>query len=309
MNTRLPPANWLRTFELVARNMSFTEAAEQLNISTSAVSQQIKRLEEFFNCKLFRRVGNRLCLTDAAETCIPAMRHAFMQIEQAVDQIYGLEQDNNINISVAPSFASKWLMARIGRFYEQFPSINLSIFSTVSLASFDHNDVDLAIRYGTGIYPGLETHKLMSEKIVAVASPSLIAEVGGIDTLDDLKKTALLHDCSGEVDRTCPDWQSIANAFQAEDMDYSHGPKYNQSALVVDAAVEGCGVGLVKYNLAKRDIEKGTLQCLFDWSFDVNNCYYLLHISDDKISKKIEVFKKWIFEEINRSSMDDNSRN
>lgn len=291
---RFPPANWLRTFELVARYMSFSKAAQHLNISTSAVSQQIRNLEDYLDCKLFLRTGNTLLLTEAARGCIPSMHHAFSQLQRAVDQIRVLEGRESLSISVAPSFATKWLIDHLGRFCTQHPNLDLRIFATATLETFNGNEIDIAIRHGQGHYPGLVTRKLMSETIVAVAAPKLLAEIGGFDSPEDLKKLRLLHDVSPEVDHTCPDWEMIANIYGVDDLQFSSGLKFNSSGLIVDAARAGLGAGLVRSCLARDSIKNGELAMIFERSFEIKQNYYVVYRQEMEDNKKIRAFVKWI---------------
>jgi LysR family transcriptional regulator, glycine cleavage system transcriptional activator len=300
---RIPPTNWLRTFDLVAHHLSFTQAADVLCISPSAVSQQVKRLEEFFGFKLFRRVGNKLCLTDAAEDCLPMIHEAFSQLQDAVDQLNSIERGGSLNVSVAPSFASKWLLDRLSRAYARNPATSIEINSTVNLATFENNDIDVAIRYGNGTYPGLEVQQLMPESIVMVASPDLINTVGGMDRPEDLKKVLLLHDTSPDFDRSCPEWRDIAENYRLEGFDWFSGLRFNQSALVVESAIRGVGVGLAKYALTQDALESGQLVNLFDIKIDVNHAYYVLYLPEKKNSKRILNFVGWLQEEAGRSKM------
>jgi LysR family glycine cleavage system transcriptional activator len=290
---RFPPANWLRTFELVARYMSFSEAAQHLHISTSAVSQQIRNLEEYFGCKLFRRTGNRLALTEAAESCIQTMHRAFLQLQKAVDQLHNPEERETVNVSVAPSFATKWLLGRLGGFCELHPDLDVAVYSTANLESFNSNDIDVAIRYGAGHYPGLETRKLIGEKIVPVAAPRLV-EAGRLALPADLARVRLLHDVSPETDRTCPDWEMVANLFGLSDLKHAAGPRFNSSAAVVDAAVAGLGVGLAKYSLARNALARGELVHLFERTFEVKHNYYVVFLPERRESRKIQAFVRWI---------------
>jgi LysR family glycine cleavage system transcriptional activator len=294
---RIPPTNWLRTFDLVAHHLSFTQAAYELCITPSAVSQQIKRLEKFFGFKLFRRVGNKLCLTDAAEDCLPMIHEAFLHLRHAVDQLHSIEHGGSLILSIAPSFASKWLLRRMANVYARNPATSIEINSTVNCVSFENNDIDIAIRYGNGVYPGLEVRKLMPERVVMVASPDLIHRVGGLDRPEDLGKTLLLHDTSPDFDHSCPDWRIIAENYRLEDLKWFSGLRFNQSALVVDAAILGTGVGLAKYTLARDAIENGQLVNLFDICIDVTHAYYALFLPEKRNSKKIANFIDWLNEE------------
>jgi LysR family glycine cleavage system transcriptional activator len=305
MIQRLPPMNWLRTFELVAFHNSFTRAAEDLNISTSAVSQQIKQLEEFLGIELFRRLGNRLCLTDAGQACLPTMHDAFRRIGRAIEQIHNADRKGPLNVSVAPSFAARWLMARLDRFYAAHSDIDLAVFVSMNLASFDGDDIDIAIRYGSGLYPGLYTHHLSGERVMPVASPALLRRHGRLSRPQDLSAVPLIHDRSLEYDRTCPDWKSFLTSFGVDNVDWQKGPQFNQSALVTDAVIRGWGVALVKGRLAGDDLRDGRLVQLFDYSVDVGFGYYAVCVPEKAKSQKVSAFIEWLGRELAEDAIED----
>jgi LysR family glycine cleavage system transcriptional activator len=298
MAQRLPPMNWLRTFELVAWHKSFTRAAADLAISTSAVSQQIKHLEDFLGVELFRRVGNRLHLTDAGQACLPTVHDAFRRIGRAIEQIHQVERSGPLNVSVAPSFATRWLMGRLGRFYETHPEIDLAVFVSMNLASFDGDDMDIAIRYGSGLYPGLYTHHLSSEEVIPVASPALLKKHGALKDPHDLATVPLIHDKSLEHDRTCPDWKSFLASFGVENVTWEKGAQFNQSALVIDAAMKGWGVALVKGLLVADDLREGRLVQLFDYRTAVEFGYYAVCVPEKANLEKVSAFIEWLDAEL-----------
>lgn len=291
---RHPPANWLRTFELVARYMSFSKAALHLNISASAVSQQIRNLEEFLDCKLFRWTSNQLHLTEAADACMPKLHLAFSELQKAIEKLQIVEGRETLSISIAPSIATKWLVGRIGEFCDKQPNLDVRIISTAILESFHDKEIDVAIRYGLGHYPGLVSQLLMSETNVAVAAPHLLESIGGFQSAHDLCNLRLLHDSSPEIVHSSVNWEMIANIYGINDLKYTTGLKFNNSALVVDAARAGLGAGLVKYNLAHDAIQNGELVTLFDRRFETKLNYYLVCLPESRNSPKVINFMEWI---------------
>ncbi len=294
---RHPPANWLRTFELAARYMSFSKAALHLNISTSAVSQQIRNLEDFLGCRLFRRTGNQLYLTDAAEACMPKLHLAFSELQSAIEKLQVIEGRESLSISIAPSLATKWLVERLKRFCDKHPNLDVRVVSTANLESFYNTEIDVSIRYGQGNYPGLTSHLLMTETTVAVAAPGLLEKTGGFDSPSDLCKLKLLHDSSPETVHSSVDWEMIANIYEIGDLEHATGVWFNNSALVVDAARAGLGAGLVKYSLAHASIKNGELTKLFHRHFETKLNYYLVYLPEKKNSPKIKMFQKWVEQE------------
>lgn len=297
MKVSLPPLNWLRAFEMAARHMSVTRAAAELGVSPSAVSQQIKQLEDFLQVKLISRVGNRLILTDAGHESLPGFIEAFRQLNDTVTIARGIADAGSVNVSIAPSLAIKWLLPRLSRFYEKYPEIDLAIFTSMDVASFDRTGIDIAIRYGSGLYPGLFSMRLMAERVIPVCSPELIAKTGSLNTPSDLVAYTLLHEWPAEQDRSCPTWRTFLSSTDVSVIDARRGPQFNQASMVVDAACAGLGVALAKERIAMHDFECGNLIALFDIKFDVEFAYHLVCLPEKVRLGKISKFIEWISDE------------
>src|SRR5438309_11111357 len=173
---RLPPLNALRAFEAAARHLNFSRAADELSVTPGAVSQQIQNLEDYVGATLFKRTPKGLLLTDAAQTALPALREAFDRLGEAASLLTAGTDGRRVTVSAAPSFAAKWLVPRLGRFEAAHPLVDVWLSADMELVDFAAGEVDVAIRYGSGRYPGLETIRLMSETVLPVASPELLAE-------------------------------------------------------------------------------------------------------------------------------------
>jgi LysR family glycine cleavage system transcriptional activator len=302
MKNPLPPLNWLRAFEITARHMSVTRAAAELGVSPSAVSQQIKQLEDFLQVRLISRVGNRLILTDAGHESLPGFTEAFRQLGDTVTIARGVADSGPVNVSIAPSLAIKWLLPRLTRFYDQYPEVSLGIFTSMDVASFDRSGIDIAVRYGSGLYPGLYARKLMPEHVIPVCSPQLIARTGPLNIPSDLVNFTLLHEWPTEQDRTCPTWRTFLSSDDTIGIDPRRGPHFNQASMVVDAACAGLGVALAKKRIAKRDFESGYLTALFDTQFDVEFSYHLVCLPEKVRLGKVSKFIDWISEEAAQDS-------
>ena len=172
---RLPPLNALRAFEAAARHLNFSRAADELSVTPGAVSQQIQNLEDYVGASLFKRTPKGLLLTDAAQTALPALREAFDRLAEAASLLTAAVDGRRLTVSVAPSFAAKWLVPRLGLFEEAHPQVDVWLSADMEVVDFASGEIDLAIRYGGGRYPGLEVIKLMAETVIAVASPELVA--------------------------------------------------------------------------------------------------------------------------------------
>jgi LysR family transcriptional regulator, glycine cleavage system transcriptional activator len=171
---RLPPLNALRAFEAAARRLSFTKAAEELNVTPGAISQQIRQLEDFAGTPLFKRTGRSVLLTDAAQAALPLVHDAFEQIVEAGRVMTAPTRKGRVMVSCAPSFAAKWLAPKLDSFHQAHPGIEAWVSADMQITDFNSADADLAIRYGAGDYEGLKSERLMEETVLPVCSPRLM---------------------------------------------------------------------------------------------------------------------------------------
>ncbi len=294
----LPPLNALKVFESAARHLSFTKAAEELHVTPGAVSQQIKALEEFIGGRLFRRTKRALLLTDAAQASLPILREAFDKLEEASRILTARGDSKRLTVSVAPSLAAKWLVPRLDRFHERQPEIEVWISADMEVVDFAVDDIDLAIRYGAGRYSGLEVELLMEESILPVCSPRLLQGAHPIRTPHDLAHHPLLHDGSPDQDdMASTNWAMWLKAAGVCDIDAKRGAKFNQSSLVIEAAVAGKGVALAKSAIALADLEAGRLVAPFDLTTPSSFSYYVVHPASKSRNAAVKAFKKWLREE------------
>ncbi len=290
---RLPPLNALRAFEAAARHLNFSRAADELSVTPGAVSQQIQNLEDYVGASLFRRTPKGLLLTDAAQTALPALREAFDRLAEAASLLTAAVDGRRLTLTAAPSFAAKWLVPRLGRFEADHPQVDVWLSADMDLVDFASTDVDLAIRYGAGPYPGLEAIRLMSETVAPVISPELMA-ASPLNEPDDLAGHILLHDGSPIADDSCPDWMMWLAARGVKGVDGNRGPRFNQSSLVIEAAVSGRGVALAKRTLAQDDLDAGRLVAPMAIATSVDFAYYVVHPKAKGRLPQVKAFVAWI---------------
>ena len=164
MGRRLPPLNSLRALEAAARHLSFTKAAEELHVTPAAISHQIKGLEEHLGVPLFRRLNRAVLLTDAGQACLPGLSEAFDRIAAVLERLRAQDRGGPLTVSTSPAFAAKWLVPRLERFQERCPEIEVRVSAAMRLVDFAREDVDVAIRYGPGRYPGLLAERLLTNE-------------------------------------------------------------------------------------------------------------------------------------------------
>jgi LysR family transcriptional regulator, glycine cleavage system transcriptional activator len=292
---RMPPLNALRAFEVAARRLSFTQAADELNVTPGAISQQIRQLEEFAGTPLFKRTGRAVVLTDAAEASLPLVREAFERIAEAGRILQAPARRGRVVISAAPSFAAKWLTPRLDAFQEAHKGLEVWIRAEMALIDFASADADFAIRYGQGVYDGLKSEKLLDDAVLPVCSPALLEGHAPLRRPDDLKDHTLLHDVSGEVDPTCPDWAAWLKSRNVLGIDAQRGPRFNQGLLVIEAAAAGRGVALAKRAIAAADLASGRLVAPFaDGAQDVSFSYWLVWPKGRHLAPEVRSFIKWL---------------
>jgi len=290
---RLPPLNALRAFESAGRHLNFSRAADELSVTPGAVSQQIQNLEDYVGASLFKRTSRGLLLTDSAQTALPALREAFDRLAEAASLLTAAVDGRRLTLSAPPSFAAKWLVPRLGGFEAAHPQVDVWLSADISLVDFASTDVDLAIRYGAGPYPGLEVIRLMGESVLPVVSPELMA-ANPINLPADLARHVLLHDGSPVADESCPDWVMWLAARGARGFDASRGPRFNQSSLVIEAAVAGRGVALAKRALAQDVLDAGRLIVAMPINTSVDFAYYVVHPKAKGRLPQVKAFVGWI---------------
>jgi LysR family glycine cleavage system transcriptional activator len=290
---RLPPLNALRAFEAAARHLNFSRAADELSVTPGAVSQQIQNLEDYVGVALFKRTPKGLLLTDPAQIALPALREAFDRLAEAASMLTAAVDGRRLTVSAPPSFASKWLLPRLGDFETAHPEVDVWVSAGMELTDFASGEVDLAVRYGAGRYPGLEVSRLMQETVLPVASPDLLAQ-HPLDSPADLANHVLLHDGSPDADESCPDWTMWLAARGVKGVDGARGPRFNQSSLVIEAAVAGRGVALAKRTLAQADLDAQRLVAPLQIATAVDFAYYLVHPRAKGRLPQVKAFNAWI---------------
>jgi LysR family glycine cleavage system transcriptional activator len=281
------PLGALRVFEAVATHLSFSAAADALNVTPAAVSQQIKTLEGYIQVPLFRRSGRRVEITAEGLELLPAVRAGLEKLEAALQQIKHYRRAGPLQISLLASFLQIWLLPRIRSFRRKFPNVELRFHTSRELVDFSRTTHHVAIRFGRGNYPNLHCEKLLDDWLVPVASPDLIKQYGLIDRGADLRKYPLLESDDepwGVWRRTDEEaaWQSRA-------------PSIDDSAGLLIAAEEGLGYALARWTLVARALQKGTLRLAGKEAVPFGSAYYFVCPKNFLALPKVTQFREWIF--------------
>ena len=290
MSRRLPPLNALKAFEAAARHLSFTRAAEELFVTQAAISHQIKALEEYLGIKLFRRKNRSLLLTEEGQGYFLDIKDIFTSISEATDKLLARSAKGALTVSLQPSFAIQWLVPRLVRFSERHPDIDVRIKAVDLDEGALTDDVDVAIYYGRGNWPGLRCDKLHTEYLIPVCSPLLLTGPKPLRTPDDLIRHTLLHDTSRR------DWKSWFRQLDIDAPNVNQGPIFSHSTMVIQAAIHGQGVALGHSVLAQPEIEAGRLICPFEQVLVSKNAFYLVCQEQQSDQGKIVAFRDWMLE-------------
>ena len=288
MSRRLPPLNSLRVFEAAARHLSFTRAAEELFVTQAAVSHQIKALEEFLGLKLIRRRNRSLLLTEEGQSYFLDIKEIFSSLSEATDKVLERSAKGALTISLPPSFAIQWLVPRLSDFNNQEPDIDVRIKAVDMDEGSLTEDVDVAIYYGRGNWPGLRVELLYQEQLLPLCSPQVLLNEKPLSTIDDLRFHTLLHDTSRK------DWKSFVKQFNLEGMNVNHGPIFSHSTMVLQAAAHGQGIALGNNVLAQPELDAGRLVAPFEELLVSKNAFYLVCSEKQADTGRIATFREWI---------------
>lgn len=308
MSYRLPPLNALRAFEAAARHLSFKKAAEELSVTPTAVSHQIKLLEHFLDMALFRRLTRALELTPHGEAMLPKVREGLECFAAAVERTREHASTGRLVIVAPPSFASRWLVPRLQRFTLDQPQVHLHVVSSLgaidseppasalALESIDlrEEDSQAVIRYGTGAYPGCRIDRIFGPDYIAVCSPRLLESMRPLRRPADVKFHVLLHDDTIANERARPSWEEWLRVAGVGGVDCSAGPHFSDSGLALVAAVDGLGIALASKPLVADEIAAGRLVAPFDIAVGQHYAYYL--VTPEAISDRpvVTAFREWL---------------
>ena len=283
----LPSMSSLSAFEAAARHQSFTTAAAELNLTQSAVSRQIRTLEDMLGSELFLRDRQTVHLTLAGETYAQEVREALRRISTATLGFRANPRGGTLNLAILPTFGTRWLAPRLPAFFAEHPGITVNL--TTRLAPFDFNfeQVDAAIHFGAAEWPGADLDLLMSETVVPACSPAMRAQHTFAQPAD-LLEAPLLHLVSR------PDAWERWFRFHGVDPDGVQGMLFDQFATAAQIAIAGLGIALLPGFLIEAELARGDLVLAFDGSLQSLERYYLAWPSGRASHPPLQAFRTWI---------------
>lgn len=271
--------------------MSFTRAAAELNVTQTAVSHQIRRLEEQLGLRLFVRTTRSLRLTREAQDFLPTVRSAFEDLRRATERLRRRQRNDVLMVSTTISLAAKWLVPRLAGFQEAHPEIEVRITTGTRLVDFHQEEIDVAIRYGRGLWPGLRADWLMAEDIFPVCSPKLAGGTKPLRQPADLAAHTLLHT---ETDRD--EWVLwLTAAGLPTDLPTRRSLTFDQRLMTLQAAIDGLGVALGTTRIVESDIASSRLIAPFgSITLPAEAGYYLVCPAETAEVHKIALFREWL---------------
>jgi DNA-binding transcriptional LysR family regulator len=291
MAQRLPPLSALRAFAAAGRHLSFQRAAAELSVTPTAISHQIKRLEEDLGVELFRRLTRKLQLTEAGRTLLPEVASAFDKLATAVERLKASGDGGTLTISALITLAYRWLAPRLPKFQARHPQIDVRLEASQRLVEFARDEVDVGIRHGNGHWTGLTAIKLFDDRFTPLISPKLLEKGPPLKTPADLVGYRLLRDSPYF------EWEDWFTAAGATAPPEARGHRFDSSQLAVQAAEGGLGVALVHPDFFAEELVSGRLVQPFPIIAENGKAYYLVYPPAFVDRAKVAAFREWLLAE------------
>ena len=292
--------NALRAFEASARHQSFSLAAQELNVTPAAVGQLVRTLEDWLGSPLFVRSTSgraRLVTTEVAEQALPDIRAGLERLAVGLERLRSGSAGGVLTVTVSPAFAAKWLLPRIERFQAAWPETDLRLDTSLKPVDFVAQRIDVGVRYGPGLCPGLAAEKLMDEEVYPVCAPALLA-TATLQAPGDLRGQVLIHDQSVDTSTGFASWQAWLRHAGVQGVPTDRGLRINNSAAVLQAAIDGQGVALARSVMAHDDLAAGRLVRLFPQvRLESALAYYVVYRPECIAQPKVAAFRDWLLRE------------
>ncbi|WMW81819.1 transcriptional regulator GcvA [Undibacterium cyanobacteriorum] len=285
--------NALQTFETAARMKSYSSAAQELHITHSAVSQQMRSLEQALGVALFERKGRQMKLTAHGQQLLKQIQPALRQISRALDQIQSEQKTPAIKVATLQSFATFWLLPRLGKFQALHPNLAIHIQAAIGLVNLEKTKTDIAIRFGLGRWDGYEAEKLLDDHLYPVCSPHF--NKGRLPSSpQQLKRHRILCVEHGR------EWQNWGQYAGIEISDFKVESHLSDSNLMLTAAMAGQGIAVARHSLVAAEVAAGNLVRLFDVVAPSDYSYYLVTPTGAPKSENLQAFAEWLKKEARR---------
>jgi LysR family transcriptional regulator, glycine cleavage system transcriptional activator len=301
--TRIPGLGALRTLEAAGRLMSFTKAAGELGVTPAAVSHQIREFEDHLGLRLFERTSRTMHLTPAGRSFHEAVSEALATLSRAVARLQRSGDKQRLRVTALPSITAKWLVPRLDGFLKLAPGADVRIDISLTPADFSRDDIDIAIRFGDGAYPGMKIDRLFEETVFPVCSPALLSGTHALREPQDLLRHTLIH-VDWEDQGLWPNWRMWMLAAGVKDFDDQRGLHFSVTSLAIQAAIDGHGVALGDSTLVADDLSAGRLVQPFDMTLKAppQFAYYVISPMETAEEPMVRAFRDWLLSEAARAS-------
>ena len=295
MSYQLPPLTWLRAFEAAARYNNFTAAAKELNLTSAAVSHQVRSLEQHLELKLFERLPRSLRLTDKGRAYLPSVRKAFEELSASTIGLFGSKDQQSIRVRCTAALSVLWLAPRLKSFMALYPDIDIRLYTAIWTEALSNDDVDIDIRFGDGNWAGFKALKFLHHPSVVVATPDIATRMRhAIQT----KARALDRDLNGIQVMGCEGrWQTLKDK-QMAGVNLKVSLIVDTSLSALQLASAGAGVALVQKSYAQAYLDDGRLvKVIEDELFYDESHYVLMPVREMQTRPEILLFKNWLLEQ------------
>ncbi|MEO6625890.1 MAG: LysR substrate-binding domain-containing protein [Burkholderiaceae bacterium] len=292
MRRRLPPFAALRAFEAAARHGNFKKAADDLCLSASAISHQVRSLEEFLGLKLFNRDSGKPVLTTPGTAYLESINDIFDRLDAATSRLTARDDSRGLVINVLPSLVSCWLLARLPTYQAANPGIDIKFLGSYEPLEFGSGDIDLAIRYGSGDWPGMRSVFLLHDELFLVCSPELAKQLPSLDRLEELSDFTFI--CCAQDKEEWKQWAGMAN-FQHLEM--KSRMDFDSRSLVLEAVAGGLGIAIGRMPYALSFLESGRICAPYPIRLRTSLDYYLVYPEHHEKYTTVKSFQTWLLNE------------
>jgi len=289
------PLTALRAFETTARTGSVRSAADALHVTPSAVSHQLRALEETLGVALFRRANRRLVLTEAGQVLLPGLTEGFDRLGDALTALKSFQRRGVLTVSMLSTFAVRWFIPRLTRFQKLHTDIEVRVSTTLRTVDFAREGIDAAIRHGHGDWPGLRCDRLIDEDIVPVCAPGLLDNDPPLNTPEDLARHTLLTS-----DARPDDWETWLSSIGLGDLRPGRRISFDATHFALDAALGGAGVAIAARELVADDLRQGRLIMPFEQHHRHTAGYYFVCPLDRAEEPTMTTLRRWLLDEADR---------
>lgn len=294
---KLPPLGALRAFEAAARLGSFTLAAAELHVTQTAVSHQVRTLEEHYSQKLFDREGRTVILTATGGSLASVLTDLLDQLDTVNCKLL-CTAEAPLRITMPPALGSYWLAPRLGRFWSEY-TVELNLVPSVERLDFRAHDIDIGIRCGDGSWPDLVTEKLMSYNSVPVCAPSLLEGSSKLEKIEDLASQKLIHEQSYQH------WGDWLSTYEALDIEYKHGIVCQDPAMVYNLVTRGQGVALLSVEIVAEKLKSGELVAPFGERAGSEYSFYIVYRAASIENRSVQSFRDFLLTEVSADDAND----